>query len=187
MVCLCILHDQRTQEGDLKFSIECDGVLMYLVLVHASPVVQSYNRLVVSLPSFLPSFPSFLSGVLRRSRARVGVLREGRALRRWVVDCCTRCRVVCAPCVCRHFHMAALVEPTVPSDTPSGSGDTREPLAGRYERTEAWVNKMRSVLCPAEMVDAAGKFDQIYFKPRNAEHLVWGKSAKLLCLCLRCQ
>jgi hypothetical protein len=56
MVCLCIHHDQRTQEGDLKFSIECDGVLMYLVLVHASPVVQSYNRLVVSFPSFLPPF-----------------------------------------------------------------------------------------------------------------------------------
>ena len=62
MVCLCIHHDQRTQEGDLKFSIECDGVLMYLVLVHASPVVQSYNRLVVSFPSFLPSFLSLSLG-----------------------------------------------------------------------------------------------------------------------------
>ena len=76
--------------------------------------------------------------------------------------------------------MAAIVEPTVPLDTPSDSSDRKEPLAGRYERTEAWVNKMRSMLCPAEMVDAAGKFDQMYFKPRNAEHLVWGKSTKPL-------
>jgi hypothetical protein len=42
------------------------------------------------------------------------------------------------------------------------------------ERDEAWILKMRQHLCPAEMIDADGNFDSMYFKPRNAENLVWG-------------
>ena len=42
------------------------------------------------------------------------------------------------------------------------------------ERDEEWILKMRRHLCPAEMIDAEGRFDSMYFKPRNAENLVWG-------------
>ena len=42
------------------------------------------------------------------------------------------------------------------------------------ERDEQWVLNMRRNLCPAEMIDADGNFDSMYFKPRNAENLVLG-------------
>ena len=53
--------------------------------------------------------------------------------------------------------------------------DTQAPHSPpENERDEQWVLKMRRNLCPAEMIAADGNFDSMYFKPRNAENLVWG-------------
>ena len=40
-------------------------------------------------------------------------------------------------------------------------------------RDETWVKHMRKQLCPPEMVDQDGKFEEIYFKPRMRNNMEW--------------
>ena len=64
---------------------------------------------------------------------------------------------------------------SITEDHPAVETDAQAPLPPpENERDEQWVLKMRRNLCPAEMIDADGNFDSMYFKPRNAENLVWG-------------
>ena len=48
-------------------------------------------------------------------------------------------------------------------------------------RDEKWVKHMRTKLCPPEMVDQDGNFEEVYFKPRMRNNMEWTeKEEKLL-------
>jgi hypothetical protein len=42
-----------------------------------------------------------------------------------------------------------------------------------FPRDETWVKHMRTQLCPPEMVDQDGNFEEIYFKPRLRNNMLW--------------
>ena len=47
-------------------------------------------------------------------------------------------------------------------------------------RDEVWIKHMRTQLCPPEMVDQEGNFEEVYFKPRMRNNMVWTEKEEAL-------
>ena len=51
-------------------------------------------------------------------------------------------------------------------------------MAATMPRDEKWVMHMRTQLCPPEMVDQDGNFEEVYFKPRMRNNMEWTEKEK---------